>query len=40
MLPADKKELKKIIGFLDQDYLDSELTEDRFKVSSKASSDL
>ncbi|APR76088.1 Mobile element protein [Minicystis rosea] len=31
---ADKKELKKSIGFLDQDYLDSELTEDRFKVSS------
>jgi Domain of unknown function (DUF4868) len=35
VLPAGKKELKEFLRFLDQDYLRSELTEDRFRVNSK-----
>lgn len=35
VLPPTKKELKDFLRLLDQDYLDSRLTPDRFQVSSK-----
>ncbi len=35
VLPSVKKELKSLLRFLDQDFLDSQLTSDHFQVNSK-----